>query len=191
MTEIVLNYVPEESVAYCQDLLRENPILCTVSNPRTSKWGDFRFSGPQITINKNLPAPLFLLTFLHELAHFHAYQSFGRKISPHGKEWKTKFYYLCQPMIQQGAFGSINELVRQHMRSPKATLGADARLHSAAMRLMGMTEKTVSQLKTGEEFTFRKHRYVVETTLRKRVRCKQISTGKRFLFQPSVQIEAV
>jgi len=44
-------------------------------------------------------------------------------------------------MIQQGAFGNINELVRLHMRNPKATLGADARLHSAAMRLMGNNEK--------------------------------------------------
>jgi SprT protein len=190
MTENVLNYVPQESVAYCQDLLREKPILCSVSNPRASKWGDFRFLGPEITVNKNLPESLFLLTLLHEIAHFHAYLAFGRKIAPHGKEWKTKFYYLCQPMIQQGAFGNINELVRLHMRNPKATLGADARLHSAAMRLMGNNEKTVSQLTPGEEFTFRKQRYRIETTLRKRIRCMQIATGKRFLFQPSVQIDA-
>lgn len=189
MADHLLPYLPISSHDYCKDLLAKNPIRCYLSQARTSKWGDFRFKGPIITINKNLPPSLFLLTFLHELAHFHAYLSFGRKISPHGKEWKTTFQHLVHPMTTIGAFDELNSVVQEHMKRPKATIGADAALHSAALRAMGMTGKNVSQLSPGDKFMFRNGEYQVEMTLRKRIRCIQLSSGKRFLFQPSVQID--
>ena len=191
MAEHLLPYLPASSHHYCQDLLDKKPIRCYLAQARTSKWGDFRFKGPIITINKNLPPPLFLLTFLHELAHFHAYVSFGRKISPHGKEWKTIFQSLVAPMTDAGAFLELNEVVSEHMKRPKATIGADAALHTAALKAMGIDGKNVADLHPGDTFVFRNERYEVETTLRKRIRCIQLRSGKRFLFQPSAQIDMV
>ncbi|MDG1262120.1 MAG: hypothetical protein P8H59_04905 [Flavobacteriales bacterium] len=191
MIEHLFPHLPISSHSYCQELLDEKPIRCYLAQARTSKWGDFRFKGPIITVNKNLPPPLFLLTFLHELAHFHTYIAFGRKISPHGIEWKTTFQELVKPMTEIGAFGALNDVVTAHMKRPKATIGADAALHSAALKAMGMDGQQVAELNPGDTFTFRNERYRVETTLRKRIRCVQISSGKRFLFQPSVQIDMV
>ena len=79
-------------------------------------------------------------------------------------------------MTEIGAFCALNDVVTAHMKRPKATLGADAALHSAALKAMGMDGQQVAELNPGDTFTFRNERYRVETTLRKRIRCVQISS---------------
>jgi predicted SprT family Zn-dependent metalloprotease len=42
----------------------------------------------QITINGTLEPQLFFFVLTHELAHLIAFEKYGRRISPHGQEWK-------------------------------------------------------------------------------------------------------
>nr|WP_313791522.1 SprT-like domain-containing protein [Lacinutrix neustonica] len=52
-----------------------------------------------MTINENLNHYKFLITLIHEIAHFEAYKAFGRYIKPHGLEWKRTFQKLMLPFI--------------------------------------------------------------------------------------------
>ena len=76
-------YLPENSQEYIQKLIAAEPINIQVVKARKSKHGDFRidrWNKAKITMNNNLNPYRFLITLVHEIAHFHSYKKFGLKI---------------------------------------------------------------------------------------------------------------
>ena len=71
--EKLSKYIPKNAVTLVQEILEEHPLDIKIVKERLTKHGDFKrtiHNKVQITINNNLNQYQFLLTLIHELAHF-------------------------------------------------------------------------------------------------------------------------
>jgi len=100
--------VPENAAQYCFDLWLEDPFHFIISKTRASKLGDFRFRSDRkiqtITINYDLNPYQFLITYIHEVAHYRAFKKYGIGIKPHGTYWKNTFRALMIPLLSDLVF---------------------------------------------------------------------------------------
>src|SRR5690606_14316538 len=85
----------------------------------------------------------FLMTLIHEIAHFEAYQNHGRYIKPHGKEWKQTFQRLVLPLLHPQVFpNDVLPLLARHFRNPKASSDSDIKLSLALKQFDRPSDKT-------------------------------------------------
>src|SRR4051812_38681850 len=91
-------------------MIIEHRVFLRITRSRLSKYGDYRApsggKGHRISLNYNLNPYMFLVTFVHEMAHLTTFNRFKRKADPHGKEWKSEFKVLLEPFLRSGAFPS-------------------------------------------------------------------------------------
>jgi len=91
---LVYDYIPENSHQLISDLIDKENLIVKIVNTRKTKHGDFRKQKNgkfQITINKIDNKYRFLITLIHELAHFKVSSEFKYPTSPHGIEWKNTY----------------------------------------------------------------------------------------------------
>src|SRR5699024_9831990 len=106
MKEILSNYLPERAVAPAFALIKQHGIHLKIVRERHTRHGDYRNLNGQhlITVNANLNTYRFLITLIHEIAHLLAFEHFGNRIKPHGKEWKQTFQRLMLPFLKPDIF---------------------------------------------------------------------------------------
>ena len=107
MSEVLSKYLPEHAVQSCFELIKANSVHLKIVNERQTRHGDYRkgLSGKhEITVNANLNKYRFLITLVHEISHLVAFEKHGRKILPHGVEWKMTFQRLMVPFIRPEIF---------------------------------------------------------------------------------------
>ena len=88
------SYLPESAISKCAALVDAHKVVIHVVRNRKTKHGDFRVQSKgnvSITINAMENPYRFLLTFLHEWAHYKVFSSYVFRKKPHGKEWKLAF----------------------------------------------------------------------------------------------------
>src|SRR5688500_11263568 len=117
-------HVPGPALSYCFSLWQTSPFQLKLTRSRQSKVSTFtslpkgressRPTAPRITLNQDLNPFLFLVTYIHEVAHLHVFLKFGNRIDPHGEEWKSVFKHLMDPMLQIHIFPEeiLHELCR-------------------------------------------------------------------------------
>ena len=197
MFEALIPYLPENAFVGVQSLLQSDKLIIKIKKERKTKHGDYKVlpnGMHQITINESLNKYRFLVTLLHEIAHFQAYQKHGRWIKPHGKEWKSTFQRLMLPFINPEIFPKeILPVIAMHFKSPKASSSSDSDLLLALSRFDQPNGKHfVFQVPLGA--TFRMHNgrlFKKGNKRRKRFECIEIHTGKLYLFNPNAQVEFV
>jgi len=194
--QTIKNYVPENSVHYCYDLWKNHPFELKISRARSSKLGDYRFDyrdkSESISVNRNLNPYAFLITYLHEVAHLKAYHSYGRKISPHGKEWKRTFSDLLEPVISDLVFPEeVLEAIRNYQKSPKATSGGDHALALALNRINGDEGKLLAELEEGSLFKLGKKIFRKENLRRTRYLCEEVKSGRKYLVSRNAVVHGI
>ena len=98
----VLSLVPEQAKNQVEQLLNTSKVSIKITKKRQTKHGDFRKNGngsSLITLNTTSNPYRFLITLLHELAHFRVSQSVQYRIKPHGKEWKNTYRETLLPFL--------------------------------------------------------------------------------------------
>ena len=75
-TQVLIKYIPETSVPLIVNWIIEYGVHLKITKDRSTKLGDFRPTlgvnrGHRITVNYNLNKYAFLITLVHEIAHFH------------------------------------------------------------------------------------------------------------------------
>lgn len=198
MNEVLKKYLPERAVQSCFTLIEEYGVHLKVVSERVTRHGDYRRlpSGKhQITVNANLNKYRFLITLVHEIAHLVAFEKYGRKIKPHGKEWKYTFQTLMVPFIRPEVFpSSLLPLLAQHFRNPKASSSTDSRL-SIALKQFDDTKKDttfVLNIPHGSVFRLYNGKIFRKGNRRiKRFECIEMATGKIYLFQPNAEVELI
>lgn len=178
------------------ELIKLNNVYLKIVNERQTKHGDYRrlVNGQhQITVNNSLNKYAFLITLVHEIAHLVAFEKFGYRIKPHGKEWKYTFKVLMLPFITPDVFPeSLIGVVANHFKNPRAASETDPQLSIALRRFDDNAHEIIyiHQLLEGTKFRISNGQCFVKGKKRvKRYECIEIDTGKNYLFQPTAQVE--
>lgn len=198
MDKTLLKYLPERAVEPCLALIQENGVHLKIVNERVTRHGDYQQTPNgkhKITVNATLNKYRFLITLIHEIAHLIAFEKFGRRIKPHGKEWKRTFQHLMLPFIRPEIFpAQLLPLLAKHFRNPKASSSTDARL-SIALKSFDEQQSDKSyvfELPLGSVFRLYNGKLYKKGNRRtKRYECIEIETGKMYLFQPNAQVELI
>ncbi|MFN8437380.1 MAG: hypothetical protein U0V72_07015 [Cytophagales bacterium] len=188
--EIFKKYVPENAVSYCYNLWQEHKFYFKITQPRQSKFGDFRYIPStqtiQITVNGDLNPYAFLVTYLHEVAHLLTFKKYKNSVSPHGKEWKNQFKTLLMPMLSKDVFplGILINL-EQYAQNPKASTCSDHELLESLHQFNKIISKDPSQvllknLNQGNKFEFNNEHYEIEKKMRSRVLCTNLATHRKY-----------
>ncbi|GAB5565762.1 MAG: SprT-like domain-containing protein [Winogradskyella sp.] len=195
MPESISDFIPKNATFLVESLLSKDNLVVKVKSERKTKHGDYRQLPNglhQITVNSNLNQYRFLITLIHEIAHFEAFQNYGRLIKPHGKEWKMTFQHLMLPFLRPEIFPvELLPLLARHFKNPKATSDTDEQLALALKQFDEDLDKTyVFQLSSGQKFRLYNGRVFIKgEKRRKRIECVEVKTGKLYLFNPNAEVE--
>jgi len=197
MQNTLQEYIPQQAISMVLNLLKHDHLTVKIKNERKTRHGDYMRlpnGKHQITVNSNLNHYRFLITLIHEIAHFEAYKAYGRFIKPHGLEWKRTFQHLMLPFLNPEVFpNDLLPLLAKHFKNPKASSDTDVALAYALKQFDDTTNKTyVFELPLGG--TFKLYNGKVFKKMHKRVKryeCIEIKTGKLYLFNPNVEVELI
>nr|WP_288936252.1 SprT-like domain-containing protein [uncultured Allomuricauda sp.] len=198
METTLQKYLPELAVAPCFELIKTHGVHLKIVNHRVTRHGDYRRLPNglhQITVNASLNKYRFLITLVHEIAHLVAFEKYGRRIKPHGTEWKRTFQHLMVPFIRPEVFpAQLLPIIASHFKNPKASSSTDARL-SIALKAFDEEERKnsyVYELPQGSIFRLYNGKLFKRGNKKvKRYECIELSTGRLYLFQPNAEVELV
>ncbi|MGB1211134.1 MAG: SprT-like domain-containing protein, partial [Lacinutrix venerupis] len=188
---------PSQAIPRVLKLLEHDDLVVLVKKERKTRHGDYRKlpnGKHQITINENLNSYRFLITLIHEIAHFETYKTYGKHIKPHGLEWKRTFQHLMLPFINPEIFPlDLLPLLAKHFKNPKASSDTDTQLALSLRQFDEPNNKTfIFELPLGETFIFRNNKIFKKGKKRtKRYECTELKTGKVYLFNPNAEVEPI
>jgi hypothetical protein len=197
MQETLLKYIPDKAVDSILDLLKHDNLVVKIKKERKTRHGDYKRlpnGRHQISVNGNLNSYRFLVTLIHEIAHFEAYNQFGRFIKPHGIEWKRTFQRLMLPFLNPNIFpNELLPLLATHFKNPKASSDTDVKLALALKQFDAPNNKTyIFEVPLGNQFKLYNGRVFQKgEQRRKRFECIEVKTGKLYLFNPNAEVELV
>jgi hypothetical protein len=189
------DYIPEQAIPKVVLLLKHDNLVVKIKKERKTRHGDYRAlpnGKHQITINSNLNPYRFLITLIHEIAHFEAYKAYGRFIKPHGIEWKRTFQHLMLPFLNPEVFPSnILPLLAKHFKTPKASSDTDINLSLALKQFDKPNNKTyIFEVPIGSMFKLYNGRVFKMSKKRvKRFECVEVKTGRLYLFNPNAEVQ--
>lgn len=195
MSETLSRYIPEHAVKPVFELIVVNQVHLKIVNERQTRHGDYRkgLNGKhEITVNASLNKYKFLITLIHEISHLVAFEKFGRKIKPHGSEWKYSFQRLMIPFIRPEIFPShLLPLLARHFKNPTASSDTDTTLSLALKQFDVQNDKNyIFEIPYGSVFRIANGKIFKKIAVRtKRFECVEVSSGKLYLFNPNAEVE--
>jgi hypothetical protein len=190
-------YLPEGSFEDVVSYLHEYKVHLTVTRERRTVLGDYRNShnnkNHRISVNGSLNPYAFLITLLHELGHLLAFEKYGNRIPPHGSQWKDEFGKILNRFITKKIFPPDIEIeLKRSLKNPAASSCAEDGL----LRILKKYDPHkpgiyfLEELPVQSLFKVKGGRiYRKGNKVRKRFICKEISSGRLFLFSPVAEVE--
>ncbi|MES1226064.1 MAG: SprT-like domain-containing protein [Bacteroidota bacterium] len=191
------NYLPAGTYEAVMTYLQQYKVHLTIARERKSILGDYRHRthhiNHRISVNGNLNVYAFLITLLHELAHLLTFEQFGNKVQAHGKEWKQVYSLLLDQFLKNKVFpNEIESEVLRSLKNPAASSCAEDGLLRALRKYDTgkfqyplVEELSINAIfRTSDGRIFQKGE-----KLRKRYKCKEVKTGKVYLFSPVYEVE--
>jgi len=183
---LLQSHVPAPALGYCIELWKASPFELKITRTRQTKVGDFTSRNtkahPRITLNNDLNPYLFLMTYVHEVAHLRVYLAHRGRVDPHGMEWRTTFTDLMLPLLWEEVFPEeiLHEL-RRHMINPKASSFADTILTEAFRRFDKHPAVTLDQVPEGSIFKLQGRWFRKGKLRRTRVLCRELHSKRDYL----------
>lgn len=193
------SYLPPATGDAVTAYLQQYKVHLTIARERKSVLGDYRHrtdhSNHRISVNGNLNQFAFLITLLHELAHLLTFEKYSNRVPPHGKEWKMIYGQLLQQFLLHKIFpADIERELTRSLKNPAASSCAETGL----LRVLRNYDKVINNYRLIEElipgtiFRIKDGRaFQKGEKLRKRYKCKEVATGKMYLFSPVYEVEAI
>lgn len=185
------------------DLLARQPVQIRLARPRRTKLGDHRppsrgVAVHRITVNDDLNPYAFLTTLLHEIAHaatWERHRRLGRRLAPHGAEWKAVFGGILRPVVEGGLLPpTVGQALARYLENPTARSCSDRGLvlalaefdppRSDQVRVEDLAERAVFRAANGS--LFRAGRMI-----RSRRECFGIPSGCEYRVHGLVLVEPV
>ncbi len=195
--EALKNYIPEGSFDLVMPMILHYKVHLVVTRERQTKLGDYRKAhygkNHRITVNGNLNRYAFLITLVHEIAHLLAFEQYGHKIAPHGKEWKQTYSALLNDYLVADLFpADIKTELLLNLHNPAASTCAEENV-TRVLRKYDKQQRQklcVEELPVGTKFLIRGGRVFEKgEKLRKRIKCYELPLRKIYLFSPLFEIE--
>ncbi len=194
IASLLERHLPGSAVSYCLQLWEETPFQFKLRAARITKLGDFSCRpgrAPRITINADSHPYVFLITYIHEVAHLRVHREHGWNAPPHGKEWKDKFRELCGPLFELGVFPpTLSEALQAHLINPTASSHTDTRLTHTLRQVDPRLGQILllSDLPPGSRFQIRGRWFQKGELKRTRVLCRDLATKRNYLISADVLI---
>jgi SprT protein len=187
------NFLNKETQLKISNWEKEFNVKVIVTNPSKSRLGVFipkRFSENNIRINNNLNRYSFLITLIHEMAHASIWIKYGRKVNPHGLEWKMEFKRMILPFLHPNYFPEdILSVLAKHMILPKASTVRDVDLSTILRKYDVLPSFTIDRIKDGDYFEIANgSQFQKICKLRKNYKCKEMKGGKLYRFSPLAEV---
>ncbi len=197
MVDALQDFIPPAAFDQVTQLLSQDTLVVKIKKERKTRHGDYRrlANGKhQITVNSNLNKYRFLITLIHEIAHFEAYKAYGKMIRPHGLEWKSVFQHLMLPFIRPEVFpNDILPLLALHFKNPKASSDSDPVLALKLKQFDTPNGKTfIFEVPEGAAFRLYNGKLFRKGPKRRtRFECTELSSGRLYVFNPNAEDELI
>ena len=190
------HYLPTGTSDAVLEYLHQHKVHLTISKHRQSILGDYRHRthhhNHRISVNGSLNPYSFLITLLHEMAHLLTFEQHSNHVQAHGKEWKTIYGQLLQQFLEHKIFpADIEKELLMSLKNPAASSCAEDGL----LRVLRKYDANESDHRLVEEISFNAlfrlndgRVFQRGEKLRKRFKCKEVSTGKLYLFSPVYEV---
>ncbi len=191
------SFLPVAAQEKCASLIGDNNVQIKVVRQRKTKHGDFRVQrGKPVTITLNaMENPYrFLLTFLHEWAHYQVFSNYRTRQKPHGVTWQKTFQDVAAPFLAPNFFPeSLLNPLQKHMQKPKATFATDVTLMLALRQFDPPNDKKcIFELELNALFSVSDGRIFQKGSKRRtRFLCTCVQTKRQYLFPPFVEVKEV
>lgn len=194
ISRILSTHVPSASYDYCFHLWEKFQFEFRLRKSRITKVGDFTYCPgkvARITVNHDLDPYVFLITYVHEVAHFEVHINYGNRVESHGKEWKNSFQQMMEPIMIEEVFPQkLLAGLKKHMKNPKASTFSDSKF-TQLLRSFDERQKNVvllSHIPEGTVFGFQGKWFKKGKLRRTRVACKELKTRLTYLVPADVPI---
>jgi hypothetical protein len=188
-------FLPEQCIDVVINWLHQSGVRLRITASRRSKLGDFRNSmpgkAPIISLNADLNKFTFFVVFVHEYAHFKVWKLYGRRVKPHGKEWKTIYTELMMPFLITAIFpAELLFALKRYFDDPRAASGSDLML-TRLLKTFDAPGQSVTVEEIAPDAVFalpdgRQFRKIEQ--LRKRYKCLCLNNNRIYLFHPLAEI---
>ncbi len=196
-SELLKKYLPVKAVNPVVEMLfAQKGLQLKITRERNSKLGDYkqinRFQH-RISINHNLNKYQFLITLLHEFAHYFTYKQYGKEVKPHGKEWKKVFGELLSAYLHPDIFpDELLPLLIKYAQNPKASTSADGDLFLQLSKYdthKNTATKYIFELSHGQIFVLPNGiKYRLMEKRRTRYKCLRIDNQKIYLIHKNAEV---
>lgn len=191
------HFLPEGAFEGVAAYLYEHRVHLTITRERRTVLGDYRHAlrdrNHRISVNGNLNKYAFLITLIHELAHLVTFEQYGHRVAAHGKEWKQVYRILLQQFLGRGLFPEdVEQALLRSLHNLPASSCADEPLMRVLRNHDHPDERglLVEEVPEGALFAIEGGRIFKKgKKLRKRYQCKEVATGKLYLFSGLYEVE--
>ena len=197
MADTLQDFIPKAAYDQVAQLLLHDNLVVKIKKERKTRHGDYRRlpnGKHQITINSNLNTYRFLITLIHEIAHFEAYKTYGKMIKPNGLEWKSVFQHLMLPFIRPEIFpNDVLPLLAMHFKNPKASSDSDPVLALKLKQYDAPNGKTfIFEVPEGATFRLYNGKLFRKGSKRRtRFECTELASGRLYVFNPNAEVELI
>ena len=184
MTEKLSKNLPQNSVSLVAEILSQHPIAIKIY-----KKMDEGNMFIQITLNNSLNSYQFLLTLIHEIAHFTTHKQY-KHAKPHGIQWKTHFQHLMLPFLHPSIFPQeLLPYLANYLKNPKASTGSDVNLTYALKQFDDISEKNmIIEIQHGSLFLFNNKTFKKGNLRRTRFECIELNSRRTYLFNQNAEV---
>jgi hypothetical protein len=188
----IYTFIPLAAHSKIQEYVENNNFSVKITRQRATKHGDFRklTNGEfLITINENLNPHQFLLTLVHEIAHYITYKRFGI-VKPHGIEWKNTFKELMLPFVNPETYpNTILPYLAKYLLNAKASTDSDVNLSLALKQERLHSDKNyIFELEIGRKFQLKKRTFAILEKKRTRYICIDLTSQKKYLINQNAEV---
>ena len=195
---VLERYIPEAAIERIIDWIIGYGVHLTITKERSTKHGDFRpvpgkSTGHKITVNHSLNKYAFLITLVHEIAHFDTWVRFGNSVSSHGQEWKNSFKKLMHEFLDERVFPlDVLSVLKIHMSNPAASSSRDLVLMKALKNYDTELSIFLEELEENQRFRLLNGReFIKGPKERKTFRCFEVPGMQAYRIHALAEVEPV
>jgi len=192
-TEALRKQVPAAAWPVVLLWMRRNPVLVRVVRPRRTKLGDYRSATRtqphRVSVNTDLNKYAFLVTLVHEFAHYSTYTKTKRWGQPHGSFWKNEYQRLMRPFMSRSVFpADVLHALEHHLRDAPASSCTDHDLMRVLRNYDRDPRALLEELPERSVFRFNELIFVKGPRLRKRYKCHCLNNRRSYLIDPLAEV---